>query len=63
MVVKQAQEALLRESVTLLEPALRQLGLRQLVLYPSTLNPETLFEPGEALLWGIASTSFWNSSS
>lgn len=31
----------------LLEPALRQLGLRQLVLYPSTLNPETLFEPGE----------------
>ena len=31
----------------LLEPALRQLGLRQLVLYPSTLNTETLFEPGE----------------
>ncbi|MBX3654919.1 MAG: penicillin-binding protein activator LpoB [Ramlibacter sp.] len=31
----------------LLEPALRQAGLRQLVLYPPALNPETLFEPGE----------------
>ena len=31
----------------LLESALRQIGLRQLKLYPSALNPETLFEPGE----------------
>ena len=31
----------------LLESALRQIGLRQLKLYPSVLNPETLFEPGE----------------
>lgn len=31
----------------LLEPALRQAGLRQLAMYPSALNPETLFEPGE----------------
>ncbi len=31
----------------LLEPALRQIGLRQLAVYPSELNPETLFEPGE----------------
>jgi polysaccharide biosynthesis protein PelC len=31
----------------LLESALRQIGLRQLKTYPSALNPETLFEPGE----------------
>ena len=31
----------------LLEPALRKIGLRQLLVYPPTLNPETLFEPGE----------------
>ena len=31
----------------LLESALRQIGLRQLKAYPSALNPETLFEPGE----------------
>ena len=31
----------------LLESALRQSGLRQLVIYPPALNPETLFEPGE----------------
>jgi hypothetical protein len=31
----------------LLESALRQSGLRQLVVYPPALNPETLFEPGE----------------
>lgn len=31
----------------LLEPALRQAGLRQLALYPGTLTAETLFEPGE----------------
>ena len=31
----------------LLEPALRQIGLRQLAVYPGELNPETLFEPGE----------------
>jgi len=31
----------------LLEPALRQAGLRQLAVYPPALNPETLFEPGE----------------
>ena len=31
----------------LLESVLRQIGLRQLKLYPSVLNPETLFEPGE----------------
>lgn len=31
----------------LLEPALRQIGLRQLAIYPPELNPETLFEPGE----------------
>jgi hypothetical protein len=31
----------------LLESALRQAGLRQLVVYPPALNPETLFEPGE----------------
>ena len=31
----------------LLESALRQIGLRQLKLYPSSLNPESLFEPGE----------------
>lgn len=31
----------------LMESALRQAGLRQLVMYPPTLNPETLFEPGE----------------
>ena len=31
----------------LLEPALRQAGLRQLAMYPSALNPETLFEPAE----------------
>ena len=32
---------------SLLESALRQAGLAQLVLYPPNLNPETLFEPGE----------------
>lgn len=32
---------------SLLESALRQAGLGQLVLYPPNLNPETLFEPGE----------------
>lgn len=31
----------------LLEPSLRQVGLRQLAVYPPELNPETLFEPGE----------------
>jgi hypothetical protein len=31
----------------LLEPALRQTGLRQLQLYPPALNPESLFDPGE----------------
>lgn len=31
----------------LLESALRQSGLKQLVIYPPALNPETLFEPGE----------------
>ncbi len=31
----------------LLESSLRQIGLRQLKLYPSSLNPESLFEPGE----------------
>jgi polysaccharide biosynthesis protein PelC len=31
----------------LLESTLRQIGLRQLKIYPSALNPETLFEPGE----------------
>lgn len=31
----------------LLESALRQSGLRQLVIYPPALNPETLFEPSE----------------
>ena len=31
----------------LLEPTLRQAGLRQLAVYPPELNPETLFEPGE----------------
>ena len=31
----------------LLESALRQSGIRQLVVYPPALNPETLFEPGE----------------
>ena len=31
----------------LLESALRQTGLRQLVVYPPALNPETLFEPSE----------------
>lgn len=31
----------------LLEPALRQIGLRQLAVYPPELNPETLFEPSE----------------
>ena len=31
----------------LLEPSLRQAGLRQLAVYPPELNPETLFEPGE----------------
>ena len=31
----------------LLESALRQAGLRQLVVYPPALNPETLFEPSE----------------
>ena len=31
----------------LLESALRQSGLRQLVVYPPALNPETLFEPSE----------------
>ena len=31
----------------LLEPALRKIGLRQLQVYPPSLNPETLFEPGE----------------
>lgn len=31
----------------LLESALRQSGLKQLVVYPAALNPETLFEPGE----------------
>ena len=31
----------------LLESALRQAGLRQLVIYPPALNPETLFEPSE----------------
>ncbi len=32
---------------SLLESALRQSGLKQLVIYPPALNPETLFEPGE----------------
>jgi TolB-like protein len=31
----------------MLEPALRQAGLSQLVVYPAALNPETLFEPAE----------------
>lgn len=31
----------------LLESALRQIGLRQLMVYPPELNTETLFEPGE----------------
>ena len=31
----------------LLETALRQSGLKQLVVYPPALNPETLFEPSE----------------
>lgn len=31
----------------LLESALRHSGLRQLVVYPPALNPETLFEPSE----------------
>ena len=31
----------------LLESALRQIGLRQLLVYPPELNTETLFEPGE----------------
>jgi polysaccharide biosynthesis protein PelC len=31
----------------LLESALRQIGLRQLMVYPAELNTETLFEPGE----------------
>lgn len=31
----------------LLESALRQSGIRQLVVYPPALNPETLFEPSE----------------
>ena len=31
----------------LLESALRQSGLKQLLVYPAALNPETLFEPGE----------------
>lgn len=31
----------------LLESALRQSGLNQLLVYPAALNPETLFEPGE----------------
>ena len=31
----------------LLESALRQTGLKQLVVYPPALNPETLFEPSE----------------
>lgn len=31
----------------LLESALRQSGLRQLVVYPPALNPESLFEPSE----------------
>ena len=31
----------------LLEPSLRQAGLRQLAVYPPELHPETLFEPGE----------------
>jgi len=31
----------------MLEPALRQAGLTQLVIYPAALNPETLFEPAE----------------
>ena len=31
----------------LLEPALRAQGIRQLVVYPPTLNAESLFEPGE----------------
>lgn len=30
-----------------LEPALRQAGLRQLAIYPPSLNPETLFESSE----------------
>jgi hypothetical protein len=32
---------------SMLESALRQAGLGQLVLYPPNLNPETLLEPGE----------------
>ena len=32
---------------SLLESALRQSGLKQLVIYPPALNPETLFEPSE----------------
>lgn len=31
----------------LLESALRQSGLKLLLVYPAALNPETLFEPGE----------------
>ena len=31
----------------LLETALRQSGLKQLMVYPPALNPETLFEPSE----------------
>jgi polysaccharide biosynthesis protein PelC len=31
----------------LIEPALRQAGLRQLAIYPPILNPETLFEPSD----------------
>ena len=31
----------------LLETALRRSGIRQLVVYPPALNPETLFEPSE----------------
>ncbi len=31
----------------LLEPALRKIGLRQLMMYPPSLNPETLFESSE----------------
>ena len=32
---------------SLLESVLRQSGLKQLVIYPPALNPETLFEPSE----------------
>lgn len=31
----------------IVEAVLRSKGLRQLVIYPPTLNPETLFEPSE----------------